>query len=200
MIPATAKHHTTSNHQKQSSMKSNNNQKSNISNDFQQLRLAKNLIDLNLQLPNNAQQQHQINRTASARMLNSQRGNGNSNSNSYSYSNELIMSPNNRFLEEILVTGNTNSTSNNKRPPSALNGANPSTNGNSSLAASGLQLLPATITVINRTNDERSLFPDKLILERFVVYSLLFLFSLEFSVISSLHFNNYLKTNKNMFN
>lgn len=166
MIPATAKHHTTSNHQKQSSMKSNNNQKSNITNDFQQLRLAKNLIDLNLQLPNNAQQQqqhNQINRTASARMLNSQRGNSNS------YSNELIMSPNNRFLEEILVTGNTNSTSNNKRPPSALNGANPSTNGNSSLTASGLQLLPATITVINRTNDERSLFPDKLILERFVL-------------------------------
>ena len=158
-------------------MKSNNNQKSNISNDFQQLRLAKNLIDLNLQLPNNAQQQHnQINRTASARMLNSQRGNGNSNGNSYS--NELIMSPNNRFLEEILVTGNTNSTSNNKRPPSALNGANPSTNGNSSLAASGLQLLPATITVINRTNDERSLFPDKLILERFVLVYCFYCFCL----------------------
>ena len=86
---------------------------------------------------------------------NSNRENGNSSSTNNS---------SNKFLEDIL-TNNGNNRRSIKSGVSSnhLHQHNGTVFANSSI---GTQQMPNSFTVINRTNEERGLYPDKLILER----------------------------------
>lgn len=121
----------------------------------QQFRVSKNLIDLNLQLPPQAlspQLQQQTQPTPqqqqTTQLIRTQSGKAQNNAVT---SNQKLANESHKFLEDILANGKRSS-----------NGRNSATG-----VLTGSLQLPTTITIINRSNEERSLFPDKLILERY---------------------------------
>lgn len=78
----------------------------------------------------------------------------------HTFVNPKIINDSNKFIENILA----HSKRNLKPPPSLRVNNNDSRNQLQLLSAS--LNLPANVITINRTNEERLLFPDKLILER----------------------------------
>ena len=148
-----------------------NNQSSKLQNS-----LAKNFIDYNL--PQQQQQQQQqtqnniLHRVTSGRVHSS---NGQYPHVNHQHSNNLkLLNDSSKFLEDILAnskrslkqTGALNTLS---LTPSASNSNLASSSQLPSTASSSVNSsiqLPANLTVVNRTSDERALFPDKLILER----------------------------------
>lgn len=141
--------------------------------------LAKNFIDYNL--PQQQQQQQQqtqnniLHRVTSGRVHSSNGHYPHVSQSNHQHSNNLkIINDSNKFLEDILAnskrslkqTGALNTLS---LTPNASNNNLSSSNQLPSTTNSSVNSsiqLPANVTVINRTSDERALFPDKLILER----------------------------------
>lgn len=119
----------------------------------QQFRVTKNLIDLNLQIQPVSQQQQQQVRASPKNMLKSETPTSTNSS-----------SGGGKFLDEILVQGKRSLNPIVTSPVVNLV-ANSSSAGLLGGITASLQL-PTTIAVINRSGEERTLFPDKLILER----------------------------------
>ena len=79
----------------------------------------------------------------------------------HSFVNPKIINDSNKFIENILAHSKRN-----LKPPPSLRVNNSDSRNQLQLLSASLNLPPNIIT-INRTNEERFLFPDKLILERF---------------------------------
>jgi hypothetical protein len=135
--------------------------------------LAKNFIDFNLQQQQQQQQQHQT-LSPGLQFTNSNSTNRISSSRINS-SNFKLVNESNKFLEDILAHSKrslkqsgaitTQNPSNSNRDAINQQGQTQSVSSTSSVSSS-IQLPASNLVVINRTNEEKALFPDKLILER----------------------------------
>ena len=137
--------------------------------------LAKNFIDFNLQQQQQQQQLQQQTQLLSPGLQFTTNPTNRISSSRINSSNLKLVNESNKFLEDILAHSKRSLKQTgalpNQNPPSS-NRETISHQGQAQLVsstssvASSIQLPASNLIVINRTNEEKSLFPDKLILER----------------------------------
>ena len=134
--------------------------------------LAKNFIDFNLQ---QQQQQQQTQLLSPGLQLTTNPTNRIASSRINS-SNLKLVNESNKFLEDILAHSKRSLKQSGALPNQNLSSQRDTLNNHqgqiqsvssTSSVASSIQLPASNLIVINRTNEEKSLFPDKLILERY---------------------------------